>query len=31
LYFLLANLATAAALWDFSRGVRIVTWNPSQR
>ncbi len=31
LYFLLANLATAAALWDFMRGVRIVTWNPSQR
>jgi glycosyltransferase involved in cell wall biosynthesis len=31
LYFLLANLATAAALWDFLRGVRIVTWNPSQR
>ncbi len=31
LYFLLANLATAAALLDFLRGVRIVTWNPSQR
>lgn len=31
LYFLLANIATAAALWDFMRGVRIVTWNPSQR
>ena len=31
LYFLLANIATAAALWDFVRGVRIVTWNPSQR
>ena len=31
LYFLLANVATAAALWDFLRGVRIVTWNPSQR
>ena len=31
LYFLLANIATAAALWDFARGVRIVTWNPSQR
>lgn len=31
LYFLLANIATAAALWDFLRGVRIVTWNPSQR
>jgi glycosyltransferase involved in cell wall biosynthesis len=31
LYFVLANTATAAALWDFIRGVRIVTWNPSQR
>ena len=31
LYFVLANTATAAALWDFLRGVRIVTWNPSQR
>ena len=31
LYFLLANLATAAALWDFMRGVRIVTWKPYQR
>lgn len=31
LYFFLANTATAAALWDFARGVRIVTWNPSQR
>jgi glycosyltransferase involved in cell wall biosynthesis len=31
LYFFLANMATAAALWDFLRGVRIVTWNPSQR
>lgn len=31
LYFLLANIATGAALWDFLRGVRIVTWNPSQR
>ncbi|MDR0781123.1 MAG: glycosyltransferase [Pseudomonadales bacterium] len=31
LYFLVANLATAAALWDFLRGVRIVTWSPSQR
>lgn len=31
LYFVLANIATAAALWDFTRGVRIVTWNPSQR
>jgi glycosyltransferase involved in cell wall biosynthesis len=31
LYFFLANTATAAALWDFLRGVRIVTWNPSQR
>jgi hypothetical protein len=31
LYFIVANLATAAAMWDFLRGVRIVTWNPSQR
>jgi hypothetical protein len=31
LYFTVANLATAAAMWDFLRGVRIVTWNPSQR
>jgi len=31
LYFFVANTATAAALWDFARGVRIVTWNPSQR
>jgi hypothetical protein len=31
LYFVLANTATAAALWDFLRGVRIITWNPSQR
>lgn len=31
LYFLVANVATAAALWDFLRGVRIVTWTPSQR
>ena len=31
LYFFMANMATAAALWDFLRGVRIVTWNPSQR
>lgn len=31
LYFVVANLATAAALWDFLRGVRIVTWSPSQR
>jgi hypothetical protein len=31
LYFLVANVATAAAMWDFLRGVRIVTWNPSQR
>jgi hypothetical protein len=31
LYFVLANIATAAAMWDFLRGVRIVTWNPSQR
>jgi hypothetical protein len=31
LYFLVANLATAAAIWDFLRGVRIVTWTPSQR
>ena len=31
LYFVLANLATAAALWDFLRGVRIVTWDPSKR
>jgi Glycosyl transferase family 2 len=31
LYFVLANAATAAAMWDFLRGVRIVTWNPSQR
>jgi Glycosyl transferase family 2 len=31
LYFMVANLATAAALWDFVRGVRIITWNPSQR
>ncbi|HEY6926439.1 MAG TPA: hypothetical protein VI653_23340, partial [Steroidobacteraceae bacterium] len=31
LYFVLANTATAAALLDFVRGVRIVTWNPSQR
>jgi hypothetical protein len=31
LYFLVANMATAAAMWDFLRGVRIVTWTPSQR
>jgi len=31
LYFVVANIATAAATWDFLRGVRIVTWNPSQR
>ena len=31
LYFFVANAATAAAMWDFLRGVRIVTWNPSQR
>jgi len=31
LYFVVANVATAAATWDFLRGVRIVTWNPSQR
>jgi len=31
LYFVVANAATAAATWDFLRGVRIVTWNPSQR
>ena len=31
LYFMVANIATAAAMWDFLRGVRIVTWNPSQR
>ena len=31
LYFVLANIATSAAMWDFLRGVRIVTWNPSQR
>jgi hypothetical protein len=31
LYFVVANMATAAATWDFLRGVRIVTWNPSQR
>lgn len=30
-YFVVANLATAAAGWDFLRGVRITTWNPSQR
>jgi hypothetical protein len=31
LFFFVANIATAAAMWDFLRGVRIVTWNPSQR
>ena len=31
LYFVVANIATAAATWDFLRGVRIITWNPSQR
>lgn len=31
LFFFVANIATAAAMWDFVRGVRIVTWNPSQR
>lgn len=31
LYFVTVNLATAFALWDFLRGVRITTWNPSQR
>lgn len=31
LYFVVANMATVAATWDFLRGVRIVTWNPSQR
>jgi Glycosyl transferase family 2 len=31
LYFVVANVATAAATWDFLRGVRIVTWSPSQR
>jgi hypothetical protein len=31
LFFFVANVATAAAMWDFLRGVRIVTWNPSQR
>jgi glycosyltransferase involved in cell wall biosynthesis len=31
LYFVVANFATAAAAWDFMRGIRIVTWDPSQR
>ena len=31
LYFVTVNLATAFALFDFLRGVRITTWNPSQR
>lgn len=31
LYFVTVNLATAFALWDFLRGVRVTTWNPSQR
>jgi glycosyltransferase involved in cell wall biosynthesis len=31
LYFIVANLATALAGWDFLRGVRITTWNSSER
>lgn len=31
LYFVSVNLATAAAIWDFLRGVRITSWNPSPR
>jgi glycosyltransferase involved in cell wall biosynthesis len=31
LYFVVANLATAAAAWDFIKGVRVATWEPSQR
>lgn len=31
LYFVTVNLATGFALYDFLRGVRVTTWNPSQR